>query len=154
MCDVLDPIHFFQRTVVPRDIPDPHEMDFNTCYACVSATTKPVGMSWVNPMHVTRSLEMLHQIAGGEDKWRERPFVSQSNCFVVPPLKFAADACRCLEVAVLGGIPVLLLSAGQAGATAPAAIAGALPPEGAEELAGLVSVNRGKPWAPATFGTW
>jgi trimethylamine--corrinoid protein Co-methyltransferase len=97
---------------------------------------------------------MLHAIAGGEDKWRERPFVSQSNCFVVPPMKFAADACRCLEVAVRGGMPVLLLSAGQAGATAPAALAGALAQEVAEVLAGLVYVNAIKPGAPAIFGTW
>ena len=152
--DVMEHIHFFQRAVVPRDIPDPYEMDFNTCYASVSATTKHVGTSWVNPVHVSRSLEMLHYIAGSEARWRERPFVSQSNCFVVPPMKFAADACRCLEVAVLGGIPVLLLSAGQAGATAPAAIAGALAQEVAEVLAGLVYVNAVKPGAPAIFGTW
>jgi trimethylamine---corrinoid protein Co-methyltransferase len=152
--DVMEHIHFFQRAVVPRDIPDPYEMDFNTCYASVCATTKHVGSSWVNPLHVTRSLEMLQRIAGGEDKWRERPFVSQSNCFVVPPMKFATDACRCLEVAALGGMPVLLLSAGQAGATAPAAIAGALAQEVAEVLAGLVYVNAVKPAAPAIFGTW
>ncbi len=152
--DVMEHIHFFQRTVVPRDIPDPYEMDFNTCYAAVSSTTKHVGSSWVNPVHVTRSLEMLHAIAGGEDQWRARPFVSQSNCFVVPPMKFAVDACRCLEVAALGGMPVLLLSAGQAGATAPAAIAGALAQEVAEVLAGLVYVNAVKPGAPAIFGTW
>src|SRR5215475_1333067 len=152
--DAMEHIHFFQRTVVPRDIPDPYEMDFNTCYASVSATTKHVGTSWVQPLHVTRSLEMLHQLAGGEDKWRARPFVSQSNCFVVPPMKFATDACRCLEVAALGGMPVLLLSAGQAGATAPAALAGALAQEVAEVLAGLVYVNAIKPGHPAIFGTW
>ena len=93
-------------------------------------------------------------IAGGEDKWRARPFVSQSNCFVVPPLKFATDACRCLEVAVRGGMPVLLLSAGQAGATAPASLAGAIVQEVAEVLAGLVYVNAIKPGAVAIFGTW
>ncbi len=152
--DAMEHIHFFQRAVVPRDIPDPYEMDFNTCYASVSATTKHVGSSWVQPQHVERSLEMLHMIAGGEDKWRARPFVSQSNCFVVPPMKFATDACRCLEVAALGGMPVLLLSAGQAGATAPAAIAGALAQEVAECLAGLVYVNAVKPGAAAIFGTW
>ncbi len=152
--DVMENIHFFQRAVVPRDIPDPFEMDFNTCYAAVSSTTKHVGSSWVQPEHVTASLEMLHAIAGGEDKWRERPFVSQSNCFVVPPMKFATDACKCLEVAVRGGMPVLLLSAGQAGATAPAALAGALAQEVAECLAGLVYVNAIKPGAPAIFGTW
>jgi trimethylamine---corrinoid protein Co-methyltransferase len=152
--DLMDHIHFFQRAVVPRDIPDPYEMDFNTCYASVMSTTKHVGSSWVHPDHLARSFEMLHAIAGGEKQWRERPFVSQSNCFVVPPMKFAADACRCLEGAVHGGMPVLLLSAGQAGATAPAALAGALAQEVAEVLAGLVYVNAIKPGAPAIFGTW
>ncbi len=119
-----------------------------------SGTTKHVGTSWVQPQHVEASLEMFHLIAGGEDKWRARPFVSQSNCFVVPPLKFAYDACLCLETAVRGGMPVLLLSAGQAGATAPAALASALVQEVAECLAGLVYVNAIKPGAPAIFGTW
>jgi trimethylamine--corrinoid protein Co-methyltransferase len=152
--DALDHIHFFQRAVVPRDLPDPAEMDFNTCYAAVSATTKHVGTSWVSPEHVRRSLQMLHAIVGGEAKWRERPFVSQSNCFVVPPMKFATDACKCMEVAVEGGMPVLLLSAGQAGATAPASLAGALAQEVAEVLAGLVYVNAIKPGHPAIFGAW
>ena len=152
--DSLEHVHFFQRSVVPRDIPDPFEMDFNTCYASVSATTKHVGTSWVQPEHVKKSLEMLHLIAGGEAKWRERPFVSQSNCFVVPPMKFATDACKCMEVAVEGGMPVLLLSAGQAGATAPASLAGALAQEVAEVLAGLVYVNAIKPGHPAIFGLW
>ena len=152
--DVMEHIHFFQRAVVPRDLPNPYEMDFNTCYAAVMATTKHVGSSWVDPKHLEASLEMLHMIAGGEQQWRERPFVSQSNCFVVPPMKFAVDACRCLELAVAGGMPVLLLSAGQAGATAPAALAGALAQEVAEVLAGLVYVNAIKPGHPAIFGTW
>jgi trimethylamine--corrinoid protein Co-methyltransferase len=154
LVDTLEHIHFYQRSVVCRDLPDPFEMDFNTCYASVMGTTKHVGSSWVDVPQLEASLEMLHMIAGGEDKWRARPFVSQSNCFVVPPLKFATDACRCLEVAVHGGMPVLLLSAGQAGATAPAALAGAVVQEVAECLAGLVYVNALKPGAPAIFGTW
>ena len=117
-------------------------------------TTKHVGTSWVQREHLEASLEMFHLMAGGEDKWRARPFVSQSNCFVVPPLKFAYDACLCLETAVRGGMPVLLLSAGQAGATAPAALASALVQEVAECLAGLVYVNAIKVGAPAIFGTW
>ena len=152
--DTLDHLHFYQRSVVCRDLALPLEMDVNTAYACVSGTTKHVGTSWVLPEHLEKSFEMLHLIAGSEDKWRERPFVSQSNCFVVPPLKFAYDACLCLEVAVRGGMPVLLLSAGQAGATAPAALATALVQETAECLAGLVYVNSIKRGAPAIFGTW
>jgi len=152
--DVMDNIHFFQRSVVARDMDTGHALDINSLYACVSGTSKHVGVSMVEAAHVEECLKMLHVIAGGEDKWRERPFVSQSNCFVVPPMKFAEESCACLEVAVRGGMPVLLLSAGQAGATAPAALAGAVMQAVAECLAGLVYVNLIKPGAPAIFGTW
>ena len=154
LVDTLEHLHFFHRPVVCRDIEDPREMDFNTCYACVAGTSKHVGSSWVLPDHVDESLSMLHELAGGEARWRERPFVSMSNCFVVPPLRFAEDACRCLEAAVRGGMPVLLLAAGQAGATSPAALAGAVVQEVAEVLAGLVYVNLLSPGHPAMFGPW
>ncbi|MFZ9483312.1 MAG: trimethylamine methyltransferase family protein, partial [Ilumatobacteraceae bacterium] len=77
LVDTMDNIHFYQRSVVPRDLPDPAEMDINTCYLSVAGTTKHVGTSWVHPDHLKASLQMLHHIAGGEKKWRERPFVSQ-----------------------------------------------------------------------------
>lgn len=152
MVDALEHVHFFQRSVVCRDIPVPFEMDFNTCYAAVMGTAKHVGTSWGEPEFMAASLEMLHLIAGSEAKWRARPFVSQSNCFVVPPLRFAPEACRCLEVAVRAGMPVFLVSAGQAGATSPAAITGSLVQEIAECLAGLVYVNAVQQGAPAIMG--
>ena len=129
-------------------------MDLNTCYASVYGTTKHVGTSFVQPGHVEEALKMLHIIAGSEEKWRARPFVSMSSCFVVPPLKFAEDASRCLEMGVYGGMPILLLSAGQAGATAPATLAGAVVQSVAEVLAGIVYVNALVPGAAAIFGTW
>ena len=110
--DTCEHIHIFQRMCVLRDIEDNYEMDLNTTYCSVSGTSKHVGASWVDHKHVEKTLKMLHIIAGGEDKWRARPFVSQSNCFVVPPMKFAEEALECLRVAVEGGMPVLLLSAG------------------------------------------
>ena len=51
-------------------------------------------------------------------------------------------------------MPVLLLSAGMAGATAPSTIAGAIVQAVAECLAGVVYVNALKPGHPAIFGTW
>ncbi|MEY8838447.1 trimethylamine methyltransferase family protein, partial [Cribrihabitans sp. XS_ASV171] len=154
ICDVLDNLHFVQRPMVARDIPDNREMDLNSIYACCSGTTKHVGVSFTDPAFVADALEMLHMIAGGEDKWRERPFVSNSNCFVVPPMKFATESCQVMERCIEGGMPVLLLSAGMAGATAPSTVAGAIVQAVAECLAGLVYVNAVKPGAPAIFGTW
>ncbi|MEE2612168.1 MAG: trimethylamine methyltransferase family protein, partial [Pseudomonadota bacterium] len=121
LVDRMEHIHFFQRSMVPRDLEDPREMDFNTCYASIAGTKKHVGTSFVAPDHANEAIDMLELVAGGERKWRERPFVSCSCCHVVPPLRFAEDACRVLEVCVSRGMPILLLAAGQAGATSPAA---------------------------------
>ncbi|MFK7835121.1 MAG: trimethylamine methyltransferase family protein [Sulfitobacter sp.] len=152
--DALDNIHFLQRPMVARDITDNREMDLNTVYACSAGTMKHIGTSFTDPSYVKDALEMLHMIAGGEDKWRERPFMSNSNCFVVPPMKFATESCQVMEECIKGGMPLLLLSAGMAGATAPSTVAGAIVQAVAECLAGLVYVNAVKPGHPAIFGTW
>lgn len=150
----LDNVHFFQRTMVCRDIPDNLEMDLNTLYAACAGTKKHVGTSFSEPAHVAPAMELIHMIAGGEADWRARPFVSNSNCFVVPPMKFAEESCTAMEHCIRAGMPVLMLSAGQAGATAPAPIALAIVQAVAECLAGVVYVNSVSPGHPAIFGTW
>ncbi len=150
----MNNIHFFQRPMVARDVSDPKDMDLNTLYACISGTRKHVGVSFTEADFVPEAIEILHKVAGGEDKWRARPFVSNSNCFVVPPLRFATESCLVMEEVIKGGMPVLLLSAGQAGATAPASIAGAVAQAVSEVLAGLVYVNAMVPGHPAICGTW
>ena len=154
IADTCEHIHMFQRMCVLRDVTDNYAMDLNTTYCAIAGTSKHVGASWTDHEHLEKTLELLHVVAGGEDKWRARPFVSQSNCFVVPPMKFAEEALECLRVAVEGGMPVLLLSAGQAGATTPACLAGAVSQAWAECLGGLVYVNAIKAGAPAILGTW
>ncbi|MDB2325050.1 trimethylamine methyltransferase family protein [Alphaproteobacteria bacterium] len=150
----MDNIHFFQRPMVARDIADPAALDLNTLYAALKGTTKHVGVSFTEAPFMEPCFAMLHDIAGGEDAWRERPFVSNSNCFVVPPLRFATESCLVMETAVKGGMPVLLLSAGQAGATAPASIAGAVAQALSEVVAGLIYVNAMAPGHPCIVGTW
>ncbi len=154
LVDKLDNIHFLQRPMVCRDILDNREMDLNTLYTCCAGTTKHVGVSFTEELFAKDGFKLLHMIAGGEEKWRARPFVSNSNCFVVPPMKFATESCLVMEECIRQGMPILLLSAGQAGATAPAPIAGAIVQAVAECLAGLVYVNAVKPRHPAIFGTW
>jgi trimethylamine--corrinoid protein Co-methyltransferase len=150
----LDNIHFFQRTMVCCEIADLVEMDLNTLYACLAGTTKHVGTSFSDPASVDPAMEMIHMVAGGEEAWRAQPFVSLSNCFVVPPMKFATESCLTMEACIRAGMPILLLSAGQAGATAPAPIASAIVQAVAECLAGVVYVNAMAPGHPAIFGTW
>ena len=69
-------------------------------------------------------------------------------------MKFATESCLVMEECIRHGMPVLLLSAGMSGATAPSTIAGAIVQAVAECLAGLVYVNAVQPGAAAIFGTW
>jgi trimethylamine--corrinoid protein Co-methyltransferase len=129
-------------------------MDLNTIYACCAGTTKHIGTNISEPWHMPKMVELMHMIAGGEETWRKRPFISNTNCFVVPPMKFATESCEAMEMAIHAGMPVLLLSAGQAGATAPAPLATSIVQAVAECLAGMIYVNAMKPGHPAIFGTW
>ena len=69
-------------------------------------------------------------------------------------MKFAEESCITMEACIRAGMPMLLLSAGQAGATAPAPIALAIVQAMAEVLAGVVYANAITPGAPCIFGTW
>ncbi len=152
--DLQDNVHFFQRPMVARDMESTLDLDLNTLYASLAGTSKHVGTSVTVPENAAPFLEMLYMVAGGEATFRARPFASASVCFVVPPLRFARDACDIMESLTKGGVPILLLSAGQAGATSPAAVAGSVVQSVAEVLAGLVYVNAISPGHPAIFGTW
>ncbi len=154
LIDKLEHIHLITRPVVAGDIADPRRLDLNTSYACMSGSTKPIGISFSHPSHVEEAVAMFDMALGGEGRFAEQPFCVGSNCFMVPPLKFAADSCACLETQVRLGMPVVLLAASQAGATAPAALAGAVTQAVAECLSGLVYVNLLSPGHPAFFGTW
>lgn len=152
LADALPNIHMFQRTVVARDVEGARAMDLNTAYACLKGTRKHTGTSFMEATHLDEAVEMFHLVAGGEEEWRKRPFLCVSTCFIVPPLKFAQDALGVIESAADHGVPLKLVSAGQAGATSPAALAGAVALQTAEVLAGLVYVNLLSPGHPALFG--
>ncbi len=154
LVDTLDNVHFFQRTVVPREFEDFFELDVNTCYASLAGTEKHVGTSWGDVPQLEACLEMAHMIAGSEEAWRARPFISMSCCFTVSPLKWAPDSCACLEVGAKAGMPILLVSLGQAGATSPAALAGTVVTIWAEVLAGLTYTNAVAESAPTIIGCW
>jgi len=154
LVDSLDNIHFFVRTVVARDKEDSRELDLTTAYAATVGTAKPVGTAWFEREHVYETVEMYDMLAGGEGEFRKRPFVAANNTFVVPPLRYAEESTNCMVAQVEVGMPINLLSAGQAGATSPAALAGSLAQALAECLSALTAVNLMSPGHPCVMGLW
>jgi trimethylamine--corrinoid protein Co-methyltransferase len=140
--------------VIATDIPDLRAADVNMAYAAIAGTTKHVVLSPSNAAHVDDIIGLMDLIAGGEAKRRERPFCSAGGCCVVSPLNYGDENSEvCLAATKIGG-PVWAVMAPQAGATAPAALAGTLTQVTAESLAALLLVQLVVPGQPMAFGPW
>lgn len=146
--DACDHIHYSLRPVVARDLANPLMLDVNTAFAALKATSKPIGTSFFEPANVAPVVDMFDAALGGEGRFQAQPFCFAAVCHVVPPLTLAEEACGVMRECVRRGMPLQICSAAQAGATSPAALAGALAQGLAESLAGLVLVNMMQPGFP------
>jgi len=154
LVDRLDNIDIYIRTVVARDMIEARDLDLNWAYACMASTSKPIGTSMFDAAHVDEIAAMYDMVLGGEGEFRKRPFCIANNTFVVPPLRWAEESAMSMAAQARAGFPITLLSAGQAGATSPAALAGSLAQALAECLAALTCVNLISPGHPCIMGMW
>ena len=145
--DRLENLHYVRIPVIAQDI-EADVFDVNSAYALATATTKPFSMNISFEQYVEPVIGLFDMVAGGPGEFVKRPFCLPIMVHVVPPLKFATEACYTIEKLVRLGIPVILYSAGMSGATSPAALAGMLAQSVAECLAGLVWVNLLRPGTP------
>ncbi len=154
LVDKLDNIHAFSRLIVATDMDNRLACDINTAYASVAGTAKHIALTFADAKNVEPTLEMLHMIAGGEKKFRERPFCHGGGCPIISPLRYGQDNCEVCIESTRFGAPVWIVVAPQAGATAPAALAGALVQVIAEALASLLMINLVVAKYPVILGPW
>jgi len=152
LVDTLPHIHFFSRPLVARDMPDQRHLDINTAYASLAGTRKHVIVSAGTPENVRDIARICYQLAGSEEDFRARPFLSLNINHVVPPLRFDGDAVLVLIEAVRCGIPVMANTFGQLGASSPVTIAGCVAQTCAETLAGMILAFLVDPKARVVFG--
>ena len=152
LCEALDNVHFFNRSLVARDVEEPRALDFHTAYASLAGTSKHVATNIAEPAHVADVVRLCYRVAGGETAFRAAPFLSLNVNHVTPPLRFAPEACAVLAEAVRAGIPVQCNTFGQVGASSPVTLAGALAQSVAETLAGMILAWAVDPQAIAVFG--
>jgi trimethylamine--corrinoid protein Co-methyltransferase len=97
---------------------------------------------------------MLDIAAGGEGKFAKRPFLKAHISPVISPLRYAQDAVDVVYECIAHSIPMSCITAAQAGATAPATLAGILTQSLAETIASLVMVQTIQPGFPMVFSNW
>ncbi len=155
LVDTLEHIHQFGQTCVATDIADPLKRDVSIAYALAAGTMKTSGMSISGAGNLKTVIALMDTVMGGEGRFVKQPFCSIAGCCpVVSPLKFAEESLTTLVEGVRLGLIGDIAIAGQAGATAPVTLAGALVQSLAETLACLCVVNFVRPGAPMMFGAW
>ncbi|HXQ32237.1 MAG TPA: trimethylamine methyltransferase family protein [Steroidobacteraceae bacterium] len=155
MADYLDHIDFCGQQVVATDICEDARLHaLNIAYAGAAATTKPFSISLADAATVREVEALWDTILGGDGAFRRQPFAAIGVCPIVSPLRFGPDTSAVLCEAARRGLPVSACTAPQAGATAPAALAGALAQSTAEALAIVTLVNLINPGGPVDFGPW
>ena len=135
LVDNLDNVRFYVIACQAHDIKpvNYHLLDF---YYAFNHTTKHV-MGGCDDLHGVKQMWKLATIvAGGEDKLREKPFVSVITN-TMSPLTIDANTLNILHFCTTHGIPVSCAPVPIAGATAPATLAGTLAQMHAESLAAV-----------------
>ena len=144
-------VHYGVRPVVARDMTTPAALDINTAFACLKATGKPIGVSFDSAGHVDPVIDLFDTALGTADQFRKQPFCMAVIVHAVSPLRYAPEGLGIMAAAIERGMPLQICTAGQAGATSPAALAGALAQGLAESLAGLMVVEAIRPGHPCIF---
>jgi len=129
----------------------PNSYHLNDFYHALNGTTKHVMGGCDSLKGVRQVWELASFIAGGEDQFRERPFVSVITN-LISPLTVGSNALNIVNFCVKHGIPVTCAPAPIAGATSPATLAGTLAQMHAEALAGAAIAQILSPGAKVLYG--
>ncbi|SLN74517.1 trimethylamine methyltransferase family protein [Roseisalinus antarcticus] len=152
--DTLANVSWYTRCCVATDLPDNFDLDVNTVYALLSNTTKPTATSFTLAEYVEPIVKMLDIAAGGIGEFSKRPFMKAHISPIISPMRYGEDAVDVVYECIKHNIPMSCITAAQAGATAPATMAGFLAQSLAETLASLVMVHAIKPGYPMVFSNW
>lgn len=144
-------VHYGIRPMIARDMSTPLDLDVNTAFACLKATSKPIGISFDSAAHVEKVTGMFDLALGGERQFRKQPFCFAVIVHIVSPLCFAGEGVDVIRAAIDAGMPLQICTAGQAGATSPASLAGALAQGLAESIAGAMVVDAIQPGHPCIY---
>lgn len=153
LAEHLDSVDFFIRNVNIQD-PDINDenKDVNVFFASLSNITKHVmaGITRVN--RLTDVIRMAEILAGGTDAFARNPIISFITCVIKSPLQLVGETAEKLIAIAQHGIPVVISSSPQGGATGPMDEGDMVAMINAEILAGNTIAQLVRPGAPVLYG--
>ncbi|MCH7600064.1 MAG: trimethylamine methyltransferase family protein [Myxococcales bacterium] len=155
LADQLEHIHSFGQPFIATEWSENIFVhDMNIAYAALAGTEKHLSLGIAMVEHIDPLVALFDAYLGKEGGFWERPFCIFGGCPIVSPLRFAKENAEVLVKVAQLGLTGDFAVAAQAGATAPAALAGALVQTFAASLACLCVTNLIRPGSAINFGIW
>ncbi|ATW27028.1 trimethylamine methyltransferase family protein [Candidatus Formimonas warabiya] len=150
LADYLENVDFAMSLGMASDYPV-HLVDTVQFHTQLTNTRKPIVFVVQDTENLEYCMEMAAVVAGGTEELRLKPFII-SYSEPTSPLSHPKESIERLIMCAEKGIPLIYTPGAQAGATAPATLAGALVCANAEILSGLVIHQLIRPGAPFIHG--
>jgi len=152
VADALENIHYFHTMVTPSDVPI-EICDLHRWEATLRNTVKhAMGGAVYKTENMPYLIRMCCVVAGDEDNFRKRPIISITECPVAPLVHDTRGTHNIIEFAK-HGLPIMLYSEPQAGASAPVTLAGTLVIVNAEVLSGMTIIQLVNPGTPVVYAS-
>jgi trimethylamine--corrinoid protein Co-methyltransferase len=134
--DQMDQAAVVWPEIYPQDVPEA-VIELHIAQVMLENTEKHCMLTCYNPDRIKDLIEIGRLLADGSlQKLREKPIVSIGLC-ATSPLVLDEIVAPCLVESAEAGLPIVLGSLAQGGATAPASLSGTLVVQNAELLGGL-----------------
>ncbi len=149
VCDYMDEIAVVERACGALDYPSGVQ-PLHNLEAMMKNTSKAIFIGAVNGANCKKMIEMAYAAAGGEEAFRERPFL---NIFVCPtsPLRLGKECAEQIIEAALGGAGIAIIPMSLAGATSTVTLAGTVLSHNAEVLVSILLAQMVQKGARCTY---
>jgi len=152
VADALENIHYFHTMANPSDVPL-EICDLHRWEATLRNTAKhAMGGAVYKTENMPYLIRMCCAVIGDEEKLRKRPIISIIECPVSPLIYDTRGTHNIIEFSKRG-LPIMIYSEPQAGASAPVTLAGTLVIVNAEVLSGITIVQLVNPGTPVIYAS-
>ena len=145
----------FSISTLADDAP-PDQFTISRLYPALKYCLKPIRVTTTDMKDTMSVMKMTYMVAGGEEAYREHPFLTHHYCPVVSPLTMDKLSTENVMYFAKEGLPVYPTIVPNGGLTSPMSMAGTIAQGNAEFLAAATLMQmcrEGTPLIYATLGT-
>lgn len=142
----------FSISTLADDAPA-NQFTISRLYPSIKYCLKPIRVTTTDMKDTLSVMEMAYLVAGGEEAYKEHPFLTHHYCPVVAPLTMDHLSTENVMFFAKEGLPVYPTIVPNAGLTSPMSMAGTIVQGNAEFLSALMLMQMTKEGTPTIYAT-